>query len=312
MIRQVIIVEGKSDEARIKQAVEADVITTGGLSLRSVVVEEIRFAYEKRGIIILTDPDGPGEKIRKRLTRLFPDALHAFIPKSKASTSKDVGIENASCESIREALLNLKINYQKDSKEFSMKDLIENNLSGAEKCVEKFGDENVEVLHSAFIACDRIKKENYLMSIIGKDGRRPKNKIVIGTQVLEQSLDIDFDVLITELAPVDLLLQRTGRLHRHEIKRPEKFKIPTVHIFGVNENTELIDEGTSYIYSKYILAKTVQVLKNEIVIPKDISKLVQKVYDEGKNKEERVKVFDKHFNALKQLPNDYQISLNHM
>ena len=137
MIRQVIIVEGKSDEARIKQAVEADVITTGGLSLRAVVVEEIRFAYEKRGIIILTDPDGPGEKIRKRLTRLFPDALHAFIPKSKASTSKDVGIENASCESIREALLNLKINYQKDSKEFSMKDLIENNLSGAEKCVEK-------------------------------------------------------------------------------------------------------------------------------------------------------------------------------
>ena len=155
----------------------------------------------------------------------------------------------------------------------------------AEKCVEKFGDENVEVLHSAFIACDRIKKENYLMSIIGKDGKRPKNKIVIGTQVLEQSLDIDFDVLITELAPVDLLLQRTGRLHRHGIERPEKFKIPTVHIFGVNENTELFDEGTSYIYSKYILAKTVQVLKNEIVIPKDISKLVQKVYDEGKNKE---------------------------
>lgn len=155
----------------------------------------------------------------------------------------------------------------------------------AEKCVEKFGDENVEVLHSAFIACDRIKKENYLMSIIGKDGKRPKNKIVIGTQVLEQSLDIDFDVLITELAPVDLLLQRTGRLHRHEIKRPEKFKIPTVHIFGVKENIELFDEGTSYIYSKYILAKTVQVLKNEIVIPKDISKLVQKVYDEGKNKE---------------------------
>lgn len=123
------------------------------------------------------------------------------------------------------------------------------------------------------------------MSIIGKDGKRPKNKIVIGTQVLEQSLDIDFDVLITELAPVDLLLQRTGRLHRHGIERPEKFKIPTVHIFGVNENTELFDEGTSYIYSKYILAKTVQVLKNEIVIPKDISKLVQKVYDEGKNKE---------------------------
>lgn len=137
MIRQVIVVEGKSDINRVKKAVDADIIATGGLSLRSVVVEEIRYAYEKRGIIILTDPDGPGERIRKRLTRLFPNALHAFIPKSQASTLKDVGIENASCDSIRMALSRLRINYQDDSKLFSMKDLIKNNLSGTDKSSKK-------------------------------------------------------------------------------------------------------------------------------------------------------------------------------
>lgn len=62
MIQQVIVVEGKSDIARVRQAVDADLIATGGYALRSAVIQDIRAAYEKRGIIILTDPDGPGEK----------------------------------------------------------------------------------------------------------------------------------------------------------------------------------------------------------------------------------------------------------
>lgn len=49
MIRQVIVVEGKSDIARVKQAVEADIIATGGFALRSAVIEDIRTAYKKEG-----------------------------------------------------------------------------------------------------------------------------------------------------------------------------------------------------------------------------------------------------------------------
>ena len=69
---------------------------------------------------------------------------------------------------------------------------------------------------------DRAARENQLMARIGKEST-PKERndlIVVGTQVMEQSLDIDLDVLVTELCPMDLLLQRIGRLHRHRRSRP--------------------------------------------------------------------------------------------
>ncbi len=130
MIRQVIVVEGKSDIARVSLAVEADMIATEGFGIRKETLRRIREAYEKRGIIILTDPDGPGERIRQRLSKLFPQALHAFVPKCEASTADDVGIEDASPESIRKALETLRLQYQEDSKTFSMKDIFDAGLSG--------------------------------------------------------------------------------------------------------------------------------------------------------------------------------------
>src|SRR5699024_6222062 len=72
----------------------------------------------------------------------------------------------------------------------------------AKYCIEKYDEETVELLHSNFIATDRTKKEENLLKMIGKNAKRPKHKIIIGTQVIEQSLDIDFDVLISDLAPM--------------------------------------------------------------------------------------------------------------
>ena len=123
MIKQVIVVEGKSDIARVSMAVDADMIATEGFTLRPEVIERIRLAYEKRGIIILTDPDGPGERIRKRLIKLFPKALNA-------STKDDVGIEDASPESIRKALYKLRISSLEDSRLFSEEDLFKGGLIG--------------------------------------------------------------------------------------------------------------------------------------------------------------------------------------
>ena len=88
------------------------------------------------------------------------------------------------------------------------------------------------ILHSAFLAPDRAKIETKLQGLIGKHGKRPKKMIIIGTQVLEQSLDIDFDIMFTDIAPMDLLIQRIGRLHRHDIQRPSKLVTPQVRLWG--------------------------------------------------------------------------------
>ncbi|MDD4219600.1 MAG: CRISPR-associated helicase Cas3' [Sphaerochaetaceae bacterium] len=144
------------------------------------------------------------------------------------------------------------------------------------ECV--YGKENISVLHSSFLATHRREKEKQLLNEIGKNGERPKLKIIIGTQVLEQSLDIDFDVLITDIAPVDLLLQRIGRLHRHmETERPENLKTPVVYVMGAQTMAEF-EGGTSKIYGDYLLTRTQLVLPKKLMLPEDISRLVQKVY----------------------------------
>lgn len=148
------------------------------------------------------------------------------------------------------------------------------------KCKSKFGNETVEILHSSFIATDRVDKESNLVKMIGKGGVRPEKKIIIGTQVIEQSLDIDFDVMITDLCPVDLLLQRAGRLHRHNIERPKNLEKPILYVMGTNNQFDF-NRGSEMVYGKYYLIRTQYYLPDVIRIPSDIPDLIQKVYGKG-------------------------------
>lgn len=144
-----------------------------------------------------------------------------------------------------------------------------------------FGKENVSVLHSSFLAPHRREKERLLLQEIGCNAIRPKLRIIIGTQVLEQSLDIDFDVLFTDIAPMDLLLQRIGRLHRHmETQRPENLKTPIVYVMGARRLAEF-EEGTRKVYGGYLLTRTQLALPEILMLPEDISRLVQKVYSKN-------------------------------
>ena len=95
MLKQVLVVEGKSDIQRVQQALEVECIATEGFNLRKPVLSRIKDAYEKRGIIILTDPDYAGERIRRFLTKRFPLAQHAFVPRKEAYANDDIGIEQA-------------------------------------------------------------------------------------------------------------------------------------------------------------------------------------------------------------------------
>lgn len=137
------------------------------------------------------------------------------------------------------------------------------------------------VLHSAFVAPRRSELEDELQQMIGKHGIRPKKLIVIGTQVLEQSLDIDFDILYTDLSPMDLLLQRIGRLHRHGIVRPKPLQSAKVVVMVNHSDDGSYGRANELIYSRYLLMRTDRMLPGVIKLPSDISRLVQAVYGDG-------------------------------
>ena len=130
MIKEVLIVEGKMDVAAINKAVDADCIITDGFHLRERTLADIKAAYEKRGIIILTDPDSAGERIRKFLTERFPNAKHAYVPRIEATANDDIGIEQASPESIRAALSKVHTVEINPREEFTAAEMIKYGLSG--------------------------------------------------------------------------------------------------------------------------------------------------------------------------------------
>lgn len=157
--------------------------------------------------------------------------------------------------------------------------IIVNTVKRAQALAEMVpSDVKLMVLHSAFLATDRAKQETKLQAAIGKHGKRPAKMIVIGTQVLEQSLDIDFDVLYTDIAPMDLILQRAGRLHRHQIARPASLRVPQLFVMGIQGPGDYGD-GNEIVYGKYLLMKTDHFMKDTMTLPDDISPLVQQVYE---------------------------------
>jgi ribonuclease M5 len=131
MIKESIIVEGRDDEAAVKRAVDAEIIITHGYGIRKETFDLIERAYKNQGVIILTDPDFAGERIRKRLAERFPQAKHAHLSKEEATKDGDVGVENASPENIMEALSKVRTVLNEKRLEFTQDDMINYGLSGA-------------------------------------------------------------------------------------------------------------------------------------------------------------------------------------
>nr|WP_245792508.1 CRISPR-associated helicase Cas3' [Bowdeniella nasicola] len=126
---------------------------------------------------------------------------------------------------------------------------------------------SVELFHSQFIAADRARKEQELTTRLGTErpgaaSSRPRFHIVVGTQVLEQSLDVDFDALISDMAPTDSLAQRAGRLHRHSRLRPPGLEHAQLVLRGMDldKTTPTFDRGSEFIYGKRVLMATAAIL----------------------------------------------------
>jgi CRISPR-associated endonuclease/helicase Cas3 len=161
---------------------------------------------------------------------------------------------------------------------------ITNTVERAQKLFEQLDklsspEISLMLLHASLPLDERLKREEELTALYGRDGkRRPCKGIVIGTQVLEQSLDLDFDIMVSDLAPIDFLLQRAGRLHRHQ--RGER-GLPCLYlnIKIVDGKLELTDTDT-WIYDEYLLRLTWAALetKSEINLPEDYRPLIESVY----------------------------------
>ncbi|MEI3101043.1 MAG: CRISPR-associated helicase Cas3' [Oscillospiraceae bacterium] len=147
----------------------------------------------------------------------------------------------------------------------------------AKKLREQLPEYHIMLAHARYTMADRMKREEELLRRLGKKSEAGERDglIVVGTQLLEQSLDIDFDILATQLAPMDLLLQRIGRLHRHGTRDcPQALREARCIVCGFEEK----DSGSQQIYGRWLLERTAQLLPEKLNLPGDISPLVQETY----------------------------------
>ena len=154
---------------------------------------------------------------------------------------------------------------------------------------ERFGAD-VGLNHSRFTVGDRLAKDKDLLDRFGPpraSRRRPHRAIVVATQVVEQSLDVDFDLLVTDLAPIDLVLQRMGRLHRHERPRPPRLAAPTCYIDWLPSSASsdpLLEPGAKTIYGEQDMLLSAAALDRvirgpgAIAVPNDVHDLIEAVY----------------------------------
>ena len=143
MIKETIVVEGKDDISNIKSVVDCEIIATNGLAFGKDLIEKLKEIDKRCGIIIFTDPDFAGKKIRAKISKEIPNAKHAYLDRKKAIKKGDLGVENASKEDIIEALKNAHATKSEKREEFTMKDLLDNNLTltnDSRNRREKLGD----------------------------------------------------------------------------------------------------------------------------------------------------------------------------
>lgn len=154
----------------------------------------------------------------------------------------------------------------------------------------------VTLLHARFPFAARQEKEVQVVRSFGKDGwrsgTRPGKAIVVATQVIEQSLDLDFDLMVTDLAPVDLILQRAGRLHRHDkvddkpTTRPHGLEEPHLWLAASQVQAGIVPdfEASEFVYERYLLLRSYAALvlseRTGLHLPADIEPLVEQVYDD--------------------------------
>lgn len=161
--------------------------------------------------------------------------------------------------------------------------VVVNKVARAQALFRRLAGTQAILFHARFPMRQRLEIEKEVLALFGPEGRAKGGHVLVATQVAEQSLDIDLDVLITDPAPVDLVLQRQGRIHRHERERPDGFKEPVVYVGDLDQ--PIPSRGlSSFVYSDWNVLRSVAWLQahRELSLPEDIDRAVQDVYGDWK------------------------------
>jgi CRISPR-associated endonuclease/helicase Cas3 len=148
------------------------------------------------------------------------------------------------------------------------------------------GFPELDLFHARYPFGERDARERRALSRFGhpkREGvRRPHRAVLVATQVIEQSLDLDFDVMVTDLGPADLVLQRAGRLQRHERQRPAGFARPELWVIEPATDDKGIPAfgADEHVYDRHILLRSYLALTGRatVTVPTDVEPLIESVY----------------------------------
>ena len=137
-IKEIIVVEGRDDITAIKRVVDAHIIALNGFSaLSKKTINKMVELSQNNDLILFTDPDFAGKKIRDTLKRYIPNIKHAFISQKDATRNDNIGVENANDEAILDALKNVITANQDIENRFDISDLIDNGLVSGSNAKER-------------------------------------------------------------------------------------------------------------------------------------------------------------------------------
>ena len=267
--------------------------------------------------VILLSATLPAER-RRRLIDAFrrgrgvPDALAEIeaVPYPRITVADHAHLNVHTSEPVRRRTVSIEhVRVPAQDQERAIAAYVADQLDGAEGClavicntvasaqrafasIRKALDETTRVvlLTSRMRFQERSQLEQQLNDQFGPPDRaveRPERAVVVATQVIEQSLDLDFDLVISELAPIDLLIQRAGRLHRHHgRKRPRRFAEPRLAVLrgpDRGDGTPFLDRGSIAVYGEHLLLRTSAVFAGYASLrePDDLDPLVEAVYGDG-------------------------------
>lgn len=136
------------------------------------------------------------------------------------------------------------------------------------------------LFHARMKAGYRDAVEKHCVELFGKDGsKRPDKAILVCTQVVEQSMDLDFDGMISCIAPIDLLIQRAGRVHRHERSwRPAGMKTAVIQVLAPEIPSEKVYGPSGRVYEPWLLMQTHKLLPIAVDVPSGIRPAIERVY----------------------------------